>query len=291
MPKSSLSDDAPTPDAPIVDRPVRETPTLGLALGGGAVLGFSHVGLLMALAEAGITVDRIAGTSAGAIVAALHAFGMSPEQARTLLSPLTWRKVSNFSRNSLGLLSNEPISELLQGELGDVRIEDASMPLAVVAADIHTGETVVLREGPLAPAVRASAAIPGIYSPVTVEGRVLVDGGIVENVPVQPLRAMDVDLVVAATLGETLDFQPVRTLLGVLTNAFLIAVNTATRLDITGRADVVIEPDLVVHNHWDVSQRDELIDKGREAGMTATPRIRDALAGISGTGGSSRSPR
>lgn len=257
------------------------TPSLGLALGGGAVLGFAHIGLLMALEEAPIPVDRLAGTSAGAVVAGLHAFGVSPERTRTILSPLTWRAVSNFSRNSLGLLSNEPLAEVVRGELGDVRIEDAPIPLAIVAADIHTGDAVVLREGPLALAVQASAAIPGIYAPVRLEGRTLVDGGIVENVPVRPLREMGADIVVAATLGERLDFQQVRTLLGVLTNAFLIAVNTATRLDLTGGADVIIEPDLVVHNHWDLDQRDTLIEKGREAGAVAAPTIRKLLTSFS----------
>lgn len=261
--------------------PEPNAPKLGLALGGGAMLGFSHIGLLMALEAARIPIDRLTGTSAGAIVAALHAFGVPPQRARSLLSPLTWRTVSNFSRNSLGLLSNEPLAEVLRGELGDVRIEDASIPLAIVAADIHTADTVVLRDGPLALAVQASAAIPGIYAPVNLDGRLLVDGGIVENVPVRPLREMGADIVIAATLGETLDFQPVRTLLGVLTNAFLIAVNTATRLDLTGGADVIIEPDLVVHNHWDANQRDELIEKGREAGRNAVPTIREALAAFS----------
>lgn len=253
-------------------------PLLGLALGGGAMLGFSHLGLLTALKEADITVDRITGTSAGAIVAGLHAFGVSPERCRTILSPLTWRTVSNFSRNSLGLLSNEPLAEVIRGELGDVQIQDARIPLAIITADIHTGDAVVLREGPLALAVQASAAIPGVYAPVRIEQRLLADGGIVENVPVQPLREMGADVVIAATLGETLDFQPVRTLLGVLTNAFLIAVNTATRLDLTvGEVDVIIEPDLVIHNHWDTSQRDALIEKGHKAGSEAVPRIRAAL--------------
>jgi NTE family protein len=259
-------------------------PLLGLALGGGAVLGFSHLGLLMALEEAAIPVHRVSGTSAGAIAAAFHAFGVPPDRSRTLLSPLTWRTVSNFSRNSLGLLSNEPLAEILRGELGDVMIEDAPIPLAIVAADIHSGEIVVLREGPLAMAVQASAAIPGIYVPVRIGHRLLVDGGIVENVPVRPLREMGADVVLAVTLGEALDFQPVRTLLGVLTNAFLIAVNTATRLDLMGSADLVIEPDLEVHNHWDSDQRDELIEKGREAGRDAIPRIRMALAGFTPAG-------
>lgn len=256
--------------------PERE-PRLGLALGGGAVLGFSHVGLLSALEEQDLRIDRLAGTSAGAIVAALHAFGVSIEQSRELLAPLTWRNVSNFNRNSLGLLSNKPIADLLLRELGDVQIEEAAIPLAIVTADIHTGESVVLTEGSLAQAVRASMSIPGIYAPVAVGDRLLVDGGIVANVPVGPVRDMGADVVVAATLGEALDFQPVRTLLGVLTNAFLIAVYTATRLDLTKGADVVIDPDLVVHNHWDVKQRDQLIDKGRAAALDAVPRIRAAI--------------
>jgi NTE family protein len=260
------------------------TPRLGLALGGGAVLGFSHVGILEALHGAGIGIHRISGTSAGAIVAALHAFGVGPARMHELLVPLTWRKVSRFSASSLGLLSNEAIANLLDDELGPVRIEDGRIPLAIVAADIHTGEIVVLKEGPLADAVRASAAIPGIYSPVSIDGRLLVDGGIVANVPVRPLRDMDTDVIVAATLGEALPFQPVRTLVGVLTNAFLIAVYSATRLDLMEGVDVVIAPDLHIYNHWDVRQRDELLAKGRSAGEAAVAGIREAMERFSGGG-------
>jgi NTE family protein len=260
------------------------TPRLGIALGGGAVLGFSHVGILEALHDARIDIHRISGTSAGAIVAALHAFGVGPPRMHELLVPLTWRKVSRFSASSLGLLSNEAIADLLDDELGPVRIEDAPIPLAIVAADIHTGETIVLKEGPLSDAVRASAAIPGIYSPVSVGDRMLVDGGIVANVPVRPLRDMDTDVIVAATLGEALPFQPVRTLAGVLTNAFLIAVYSATRLDLMEGVDVVIAPDLHIYNHWDVRQRDELLARGRSAGEGAVAGIRAALARFSADG-------
>jgi NTE family protein len=267
----------PAPDA--MDRP-----RLGLALGGGAVLGFSHLGILHALHDARIRVHCISGTSAGAIVAAFHAFGVGPDRMHELLVPLTWRKVSNFSASSLALLSNEAIADIVNDELGPVRIEDARIPLAIVAADIHSGETVVLREGPLADAVRASTAIPGIYAPVSIQGRMLVDGGIVANVPVRALRQMNADVIVAATLGTGIAFQPVRTLVAVLTNAFLIAVHTATRFDLMEGVDVIIEPDLEVHNHWDFGQREDLIAKGREAGEAAAPRIRDALARFSRAG-------
>lgn len=268
------------------DHGPRDDPTLGLALGGGAVLGFAHIGVLAALDEAGIDFDCIAGTSAGAIVGALYAFGRSPNELREILSPLTWRKVSGFSRTSKGLLSNEPVAELIEAELGDPRIEDAEIPLAVVAADIHTGERVVLRDGPVGPAVRASAAIPGIYTPVEIGDRVLVDGGIVDNVPVDAVRAMGARVAVAATLGDALDFERVSNLLSVLTNAFLITVNTATRLSLElDRADVVIEPDLEPHNHWDMKQGDELMEKGHDAGRAAVAAIRSALeAAATGSG-------
>jgi NTE family protein len=246
-------------------------------LGGGAVLGFSHVGILEALHAAGVEIHMITGTSAGAIVAALHAFGIGPARMHELLVPLTWRKVSRFSASSLGLLSNEAIADLLDDELGPVRIEDATTPLAIVTADIHTGTMVTLRDGPLAEAVRASAAIPGIYAPVAIDDRLMVDGGIVANVPVAPLRDLGADVIVAATLGEALPFQPVRTLVGVLTNAFLIAVYRATRIDLMEGVDVVIAPDLHIYNHWDVRQREELIARGRAAGDAAIPAVRAAL--------------
>ncbi|MDX1674578.1 MAG: patatin-like phospholipase family protein [Longimicrobiales bacterium] len=264
----------------------RSRPTLGLALGGGAVLGFAHIGLLSALDEANVEIDCIAGTSAGAIAAGLYAFGVSPDRLRDLLSPLTWRKVSGFTRTSKGLLTNEPVGELVIDELGDAQIEDAEIPLAVVAADIHTGERIVLRDGPLDLAVRASAAIPGIYTPVAIGDRVLVDGGIVDNVPVEAVRELGAEIAVAATLGDALDFDEVSNLLSVLTNAFLITVNNATRLSLElDRADVVIQPDLEPHNHWDMKQRDELMEKGYQAGRDAVSRIRDALEKAASGGG------
>jgi hypothetical protein len=98
------------------------------------------------------------------------------------------------------------------------------------------------------------------------------------------IRAGRADIVVAATLGENLDFQPVRTMIGVLTNAFLIAVYTATRFEVLEGADVVIEPDLEVHNHWDVRQQDDLVAKGRLAAAAAVPRIRAKLGQFTGAG-------
>ena len=263
--------------------PFREEapPVLGLALGGGAILGFVHLGILGALRDAAIPVHRICGTSAGAVAAAFHAFGVSPEATRDILVCRTWRRISRPSVSLLGLLSNEPLGDLIREQLGDARIEDAPIPLAIVAADIHTGREVVLTEGPVADAVRASAAVPVLYTPVSIDGRVLVDGGVLGNVPVGPLRRMGSDLVVAASLGDHLDFQPVRNIVGVLANAFLMAVNKLTRQALAEDADVVIQPDLDGRSHWLLDDPDELIGLGYRAGVEATPLIRQAVTAFS----------
>ena len=253
-------------------------PVLGLALGGGAILGFVHLGILAALRDAAIPIDRISGTSAGAVAAAFHAFGVSPEATRDLLVSRTWRRISRPSVSLLGLLSNEPLGELIRDKLGDARIEDAPIPLAVMAADIHTGREVVLREGSVADAVRASAAVPVLYTPVAIGGRLLVDGGVLGNVPVGPLRGMGAEVVVAATLGDHLDFQPVRNIGGVLANAFLMAVNKLTRQSLSEGVDVLIEPDVDGRSHWFAEDPDELIELGYRAGTDATPLLRAALA-------------
>lgn len=260
---------------------------IGLALGGGAALGFAHIGILAALRDAGVRISRVSGTSAGAVAAALHAFGVSPDRMRDLLAPITWRTISRYSRSSLGLLTNEPLGEMVRDEVGDVRIEEAMIELAIVAADIHTGDEVVLTTGPLATAVRASTAVPGIYTPVRMGDRLLVDGGVTGNVPIRAVRRMGAETAVAATLGEHLDFQPVRNIFGVLANAFLIAVNTATRATLED-ADVIIEPALDGRPHWPLDQPDELIRLGYRAAEEATPAIRaaaarqDRLAGLTG---------
>ena len=254
-----------------------EPPVLGLALGGGAILGFVHLGILAALRDAALPVDRISGTSAGAVAAAFHAFGVPPEATRDLLVCRTWRRISRPSVSLLGLLSNEPLGDLIRDQLGDVRIEDAPIPLAIMTADIHTGREVVLTEGPLADAVRASAAVPVLYTPVPVGDRLLVDGGVLGNIPIEPLRAMGAGIVVAASLGDHLDFQPVRTIVGVLANAFLMAVNKLTRQTLAEGVDVLIEPELEGRSHWLLEDPDELIELGYRAGLDAAPAIRRAL--------------
>lgn len=233
----------------------------GLALGGGAVLGTAHIGVLQALEEFDITIDYISGTSIGAFIGALYAFGKTPQDIERLVTTLDWLDISKFSLSKFGILSNEGLGELINEELGDVSFSDAIIPLAIVATDITKGEKIVLREGKLIPAVMASTCIPGIFKPINHEGRLLVDGGIIENVPTSMLREMGANYIIGIDLTTAhLQTKP-EDILGVLLNTFDIAFNNQTKIQMSD-ADVVLDLDLSNFNLVDTNQIPELIKQG-----------------------------
>ena len=139
---------------------------IGLALGGGAVLGAAHIGVLRALHEHNINVNYITGTSIGAFVASLVAFGKTWEEIESIASELKWMDISGVTLSKFALLTNEKLGELSIKHIGDKNIEDAMIPLAIIATDISNGEKIVLNKGSVATAIMASTCIPGIYKPI-----------------------------------------------------------------------------------------------------------------------------
>jgi len=233
----------------------------GLALGGGAVLGAAHIGVLKALEEFDITIDYISGTSIGAFIGAFYAFGKSPQDIERLVTNLNWLDISKFSVSKFGILSNEGLGELIKEELGDVSFSDANIPLAIVATDIIKGEKIVLREGKIIPAVIASTCIPGIFKPIHHKGSLLVDGGIVENVPSSVLREMGANYIIGIDLTTThLQTKP-EDILGVLLNTFDIAFKYQTKIQMSD-ADVIINLDMSNFNLVDTKQIPDLIKQG-----------------------------
>ncbi len=181
-------------------------PKIGLALGSGAARGWAHVGVLDALAAAGIEPDIIAGTSMGALVGGVYASGRHQALRDWALSA-DRRIVASMVDVGLlggGLVDGVRIVDWLGGLKIAPRFEDLKMPFAAVATDLTTGREVWLREGKLDRAIRASISIPGIFSPVEVEGEWLVDGGLVNPVPVSLCRAMGADFIIAVNLNEDL---------------------------------------------------------------------------------------
>lgn len=238
---------------------------VGLALGGGAVLGAAHIGVLKALKENDISVSCIAGTSVGAFVGAFFAFGMEWEEIEKIARDLKWLDVSRFSISQYGLLSNSKLGERIIEHFGDVSFDQAVIPLAMIATDITTGDKVVLREGSVASAVMASSCIPGVFVPVEIGGRLLVDGGIVENVPLSPLQEMGADLVIGVDLNSGRQGQRPQNIVDVLLRSFNFMLASATRLQ-TEDADILIQPDLSGFNMYDMDQEGDLFEAGyREA--------------------------
>lgn len=193
-----------TSKAPAASLTPPKRPRIGLALGSGSARGLAHVGVLRALKEAHIEVDLVAGTSMGAVIGAIFASGKL-DGLTAKLQNLDWQSIVAlldpvFPRS--GLIDGQKIAEFVRAHVPSARIEDLLLPFAAVATDITNGEQVVATTGDLTEAVRASIAVPGIVTPVRSNGRILVDGGLVNPVPVSVARAMGADLVIAVDLNH-----------------------------------------------------------------------------------------
>jgi len=254
----------------------RGRPVLGLALSGGNVRGVAHIGVLAALEEAGIRPDLVAGTSAGSLVGAFYCAGWESARLLEEIKNFSWREVARPRLPDLmGLLDSQMIEEWVVRRLGDIRMEDLDIPFAAVATDLVAGQRVVLREGPLAPAVRASCAIPGIFSPyITPEGRILVDGGVVDNLPVQVAREMGAEAVLAVNVSSTtLPLGgPPRNILEVLEYAWRIHLRTVWR---EGRdPDWLVEPEIPVFPVLEVAEHaEEVYQAGYRAMQQVLPQV------------------
>ena len=251
-------------------------PIVGLALGGGAARGIAHIGILQALLENEIPIDCIAGTSAGAIIAAAFAFGMPLRDIKDGAKRLSWYTLSSFPDSKLGLASNRALEGMMEKILGKKDIAEANMPLAVTATDIESGAGVVFRKGKAALAVRASCCIPGLFAPVTVEGRKLVDGQLSENVPLSPLKDMGADIMIGVNLMHWHSERAVDNALDVLSNAMDIMIAHEEK-DPLRDAAIIIEPDLAAFSSSDFKKIDAFIEAGYHAAMLKMPEIKQRL--------------
>jgi NTE family protein len=246
-----------------------------LALSGGSAVGIAHVGAVRALREADVVIGSVAGTSAGAVVAACVAFEIPEERMIEVSRRLSWSNISDFGYSKLGLNSNKPVGKLIEELIGDVSIEDAPIPLAIVATDIDTGEKVVFRKGNLAEAVMASTCIPGFFVPVEIGGRRLVDGGIVENLPLPSLSPSRVDVRIGIDLGYWRTIHTAKNVLDVVTNSYAILVrNQSGGSPLASDEGIVIRPHLEGFTISDFKRMDELIDIGFRATRARIPAVR-----------------
>jgi NTE family protein len=237
---------------------------IGLALGGGATRGAAHIGVLQALEDNGIQPSCIAGTSMGALVGALYAFDVPLSEIRALAHKMSPLNIVKFGRSKLGLLSNKKLADILIETIGKVNIEDAHIPLAIVATDINTGNEVIIRTGDVGLAVLASTCLPGVFKPIVIDDTLLVDGGLVEDVPISPLRSMGVDVIIAVNLGAERKYKSPQDAIDVLINSYDIVIDQYVAVQIRD-ADVLIEPKLAAFQRNDIKRIPELISEGYRA--------------------------
>jgi NTE family protein len=254
---------------------------IGLALSGGAARGIAHVGVLRALTENKIPIDAIAGASAGALIGGCYAAGLSVEQLEQMASTFRWRHTQRPSFSRLGLQTNARMEKFLRTHLPVTRFEDLKIPFAAMVTDLRKGELIVFSgRGDVPFAIRASCCVPFLMTPVEdEEGRLLIDGGIVQNLPISQTRDLGADIIIAVEVNfdGIRFFDRPHTALGVLAYAF-IAVERIVSNQQRDDADVMIAPK-IGHIRWDQTRRaNELIELGYQAGLESIARIKEIIA-------------
>lgn len=249
---------------------------IGLVLSGGSVRGAAHLGVLEVLEREGIRPDCVAGVSAGSAVGAVYCAGLDLEEMKRLALGLQWRKLGRITPPRLGFFDSKRLEEYLEEIIGPLQFKDLKIPFATVAVDIVRGELVVLKEGSVAQAVRASCALPGLFTPVERGDQILVDGGILNNLPVSVVREMGADYVIAVDLLPPTSWgaRP-QHLLEMVYLVFYTLLRPAHSE--ASEADCLIVPDIARFNWMDFSQVPALIEKGREAAEAKIEEIKKAI--------------
>lgn len=287
-----------------------ERPRIGLVLGGGGARGAAHIGVLKELERQRIPIDAIAGTSMGAIVGGLYATGMTPEELEDIVTTLDWagamkdtpsREHLSFRRKldddrypitmevgirdgelklPMGAIEGQKLMLILREHTIDVsQISDFNelpIPFRAVATDIETGDAHVMGEGDLALAIRASMSVPAIFAPTDVDGRLLVDGGIAANLPVDVMQEMDVDIIIAVDVEFPL--YPAEELVSVVKISeqmltILMHRETLRQIELLSDDDILIRPRLGTFNSGDFANTAETIPEGEEATLAVSARL------------------
>jgi NTE family protein len=255
----------------------KRVPAIGLALGGGFARGIAHVGVLKVLEEEGIPVRMIAGTSVGALIGAAYCSGVTIAELEEVAYKVRFTTFARWTLSRYGFATNDRMVSFLTRTLKVQTFEELRIPLGVTATDFNTGEGMVFTSGSIIDPVRASCAYPGMFLPVEIRGRWLVDGMLSNPVPTRPLRAMGAERVLAVQLkGQWSKTTAPRHLFDVIGQSFAIAQDMMSSVWRTA-ADLVIEPDVAGFDYDDFKRAGDLIRVGEMAMRRALPEVRKWL--------------
>jgi NTE family protein len=265
-----LGEKPPPPPAPV---PVK----IGLALGGGAARGFAHIGVIKALEAQGIVPDIVVGASAGAVVGALYSSGLSGFELQKMAMDMDEGQIGDWSLPDRGVFKGEALQNFVNRAVANRPLEKLPRTLGVVATDLKSGESVVFRSGNTGMAVRASAAVPGVFQPVNINGREYVDGGLVSPIPAKAARNLGANFVIAVDISVKPRDARTSSTLDVLLQTFAIMGQSISRHE-TAEADIVIRPITAELPATDFAGRHRAVLEGEKAAAAAMPEIKERLA-------------
>jgi NTE family protein len=270
----------PLPPEPVASAPVvvpPKPPRVGLALGGGAARGFAHIGVIQVLEENGIKVDYVTGTSAGSLVAALYASGKNGTALAAVADNMDESAFTDWAFPGRGLIRGEALARFVRENTGGRSIEQMRVPLGIVATDLDSGQPILFQVGDPGVAVRASSAVPAVFTPVRIGSREYVDGGLVSPVPVRFARQMGAELVIAVDISAIPDGNPTGDPMRMLLQTFAIMGRSINVFELR-EADVVMRPRLAGVSGADFSARKRSIQAGRDVATAMLAELKARIA-------------
>ncbi len=254
-----------------------EKPGIALVLGAGSARGLAHIGVLQVLEENHVPFDFIVGSSMGAMIGGIYSCGTDIKMLGKIFEHIDIGRFFELKVPHMGLINGTKLNEFLKLLTKNSTFNELSMPVYMVATDLYTGASVILQEGIVAEAIRASISIPGIFRPVQKDDMLLVDGAVTERVPVEAAAKLGADLIIAVdvkfgngkeiVIRNTLDV--ILTTLDIMENQQLQTINNIS--------DILIQPAVAAYNSWDFDKTSELIELGREAALAKIPDIKELI--------------
>lgn len=257
---------------PITGELGMKKPKIGVALGSGGAKGFAHIGVLKVFEEEGVPIDMMAGSSMGALACALYGVGHNWESMKKLAIAFNRLHYLDLTVPKTGLINGRKVTGLIKAITHQKRFEDCRLPIGIVATDLKTGERVVFKKGWLYEAVRASISIPGIFTPVKIGGKILVDGGVIDRVPATVVRDMGADIVIAVDVGGFTPKQDIRTIFDVITLSIDIMQEQIVKLQ-QSSANIVLKPPVAMLSPKALANIDHLVEIGEETARAQLPMI------------------
>ncbi len=253
-------------------------PKVALVLGGGSAKGFAHIGAIRVLEQEKIPIHMIIGTSVGSLIGGIYASNPDSFQLEWLAYKIDKNDILDFSiiYSKMGPVQGARLEAFVEQSVKIKKIEDTKIPFYPVATDLNTGETIVLEKGSIAKAIRASSSIPGIFVPVTFGNRMLVDGGVTDNLACDIARSKGADIVIAVNLSKEIKDYNIGSVVDIIGQSVSIMMHEATKTKLK-YADVLIEPETKDIGMFDFTKKKELMEEGMKATKAAIPKIKDLL--------------